>query len=156
VVILHPTDAGRRGLAPDDEVELFNDLGSVSMRLRVSDEIAPGVVLVPGQRPAGEAVAGTVNLLCSDRLSDLGEGATYQSTFLDVKRAVRVLSERRAPPSRRPADFPPVRRRGQHRSTRGPLLARQLRSRGLSGTRASDRPERARSRGEGSCAGSER
>ena len=48
------------------------------------------VVLVPGQRPAGEAVSGTINLLCSDRLSDLGEGATYQSTFLDVKRAVRV------------------------------------------------------------------
>jgi anaerobic selenocysteine-containing dehydrogenase len=90
VVILHPADASRRGLTPDDEVELFNDLGRVSMRLRLSDEIAPGVVLVPGQRPAGEAVAGTVNLLCSDRLSDLGEGATYQSTFLDVKRAVRV------------------------------------------------------------------
>ena len=26
----------------------------------------------------------------SDRLSDLGAGATYQSTFLDVKRAARV------------------------------------------------------------------
>jgi anaerobic selenocysteine-containing dehydrogenase len=90
VVILHPAEASRRGLTPDDEVELFNDLGRVSMRLRVSDEIAPGVVLVPGQRPAGEAVAGTVNLLCSDRLSDLGEGATYQSTFLDVKRVARV------------------------------------------------------------------
>ena len=90
MVILHPAEAGRRGLSPDDEVELFNDLGSVSMRLRVSDEVAPGIVLVPGQRPAGEAVAGTVNLLCSDRLTDLGEGATYQSTFLDVKRAARV------------------------------------------------------------------
>ena len=90
VVILHPAEASRRGLTPDDEVELFNDLGRVSMRLRVSDEVAPGVVLVPGQRPAGEAVAGTVNLLCSDRLSDLGEGATYQSTFLDVKRVAPV------------------------------------------------------------------
>ena len=90
VLILHPAEAGRRGLSPDDEVVRVNDLGSVSMRLRVSDEVAPGIVLVPGQRPAGEAVAGTVNLLCSDRLSDFGEGATYQSTFLDVKRAARV------------------------------------------------------------------
>ena len=49
--ILHPAEAGRRGLAPDDGVELFNDLGTVSMRLRVSDEVAPGIVLVPGQRP---------------------------------------------------------------------------------------------------------
>jgi hypothetical protein len=28
--------------------------------------------------------AGTVNMLCSDRLTDVGEGAAYQSTFLDV------------------------------------------------------------------------
>jgi hypothetical protein len=48
--------------------------------------VAPGVVLVPGQRPSGEALSGTINLLCDDRLSDLGEGATYQSTFLDVRR----------------------------------------------------------------------
>jgi anaerobic selenocysteine-containing dehydrogenase len=86
VVILHPAEAARRGLRPDDGVELFNDLGRVGMRLRVSDEVAPGVALVPGQRPAGEALSGTVNILCDDRLSDLGEGATYQSTFLDVRR----------------------------------------------------------------------
>ena len=87
VVVLHPTEAGRRGLRPDDGVELFNDRGVVGMRLRVSDEVAPGVALVPGQRPAGEALSGTVNLLCGDRLTDLGGGATYQSTFLDVRRA---------------------------------------------------------------------
>jgi anaerobic selenocysteine-containing dehydrogenase len=86
VVILHPAEAGRRGLQPGDGVELFNDLGTVGMRLRVSDEVAPGVVLVPGQRPVGEALSGTINLICGDRLSDLGGGATYQSTFLDVRR----------------------------------------------------------------------
>jgi len=85
VVVLHPADARTRGLEAGDGVELFNDLGAVSMRLRVSDEVAPGVALVPGQRPAGEAVAGTINLICADRLTDLGEGATYQSTFLDVR-----------------------------------------------------------------------
>ena len=52
--------------------------------LRVSDEVQPGVVLVPGQRPDEETVSGTVNMLCSDRYTDIGEGATYQSTFLDV------------------------------------------------------------------------
>ena len=44
----------------------------------------PGVVLVPGQRPTSDAVSGTINMLCSDRYTDMGEGATYQSTFLDV------------------------------------------------------------------------
>ena len=32
-----------------------------------------------------ETVAGTVNMLVSDRYTDIGEGATYQSTFLDVE-----------------------------------------------------------------------
>jgi anaerobic selenocysteine-containing dehydrogenase len=86
VVVLHPADAERRGLRSDEGVELYNERGSVGMRLRISDEVAPGVALVPGQRPAGEALSGTINLLCGDRLSDLGEGATYQSTFLDVRR----------------------------------------------------------------------
>lgn len=87
IAILHPEDAKRRGLVPGDRVELWNQRGAFAVHLVVSDEIAPGVALVPGQRPAGEAVSGTVNLLCGDRLSDLGEGATYQSTFLDVRRA---------------------------------------------------------------------
>ena len=52
--------------------------------LRVADEIQPGVVLVPGQRPDDEAVSGTINVLCSDRYTDIGEGATYQSTWLEV------------------------------------------------------------------------
>ena len=52
--------------------------------LKVVDEVQPGVLLVPGQRPTGEAVSGTINMLCSDRYTDIGEGATYQSTWLDV------------------------------------------------------------------------
>jgi hypothetical protein len=44
----------------------------------------PVLVLVPGQRPDSETVAGTINILISDRYTDIGEGATYQSTWLDV------------------------------------------------------------------------
>jgi anaerobic selenocysteine-containing dehydrogenase len=87
VAILHPADAARRGLRAGERVELHNDLGVFGARLHVSDEVAPGVALVPGQRPSSETESGTVNHLCDDRLSDLGEGATYQSTFLDVRRA---------------------------------------------------------------------
>jgi hypothetical protein len=29
-------------------------------------------------------VSGTVNMLCDERRTDMGEGACYQSTFLDV------------------------------------------------------------------------
>lgn len=82
--ILHPADAARRNLADGAQVRLFNDRGEVGLMLKVSDEVQPGVVLVPGQRPVGEAISGTINMLCSDRYTDMGEGATYQSTFLDV------------------------------------------------------------------------
>ncbi len=83
--ILHPDEAARRGLQGDMKIRLFNERGAVGLMLKVSDEIQPGVVLVPGQRSDGETVAGTVNMLVSDRYTDLGEGATYQSTFLDVE-----------------------------------------------------------------------
>lgn len=82
--ILHPEDAASRGLRNGQAVRLFNDLGSVVFTLRVSDETQKGVALVVGQRPDSEAVAGTINMLCADRYTDLGEGATYQSTWLEV------------------------------------------------------------------------
>jgi anaerobic selenocysteine-containing dehydrogenase len=82
--ILHPDEARRRGLADGATVRLYNDRGAVGLVLRISDEVLPGVVLVPGQRPDEETLGGTINMLCSDRYTDLGDGATYQSTFLDV------------------------------------------------------------------------
>jgi anaerobic selenocysteine-containing dehydrogenase len=82
--VMHPEEAAKRGLPDGAAVRLFNERGAVGLKLKVSDEVKPGVVLVPGQRPDGETVSGTINLLCSDRYTDLGEGATYQSTFLDV------------------------------------------------------------------------
>jgi anaerobic selenocysteine-containing dehydrogenase len=85
--VLHPDDAAARGLRDGEAVRLHNDHGSVTFRLRISDETPPGVAFVPGQRPSGEAVSGTINMIVPDRYSDLGEGATYQSTRLDVVRA---------------------------------------------------------------------
>jgi anaerobic selenocysteine-containing dehydrogenase len=83
--ILHPDDATQRGLQNGNQVRLYNDRGAIGLVLRVSDEVQPGIVLVPGQRPDNETVSGTINMLVSDRYTDLGEGATYQSTFLDVE-----------------------------------------------------------------------
>ena len=86
VCILHPREATARGLRDGERVQLYNDRAAVALILRVSDEAPPGVAVLPGQRPAGETLGGTVNMLCSDRYSDLGEGATYQSTRLEVRR----------------------------------------------------------------------
>lgn len=86
VAVLNPAEAARRGLRAGDPVELYNTRGALGATLRVSDEVPPAVVLVPGQRPSRESQHGTVNMLCSDRYTDLGDGATYQSTFLEVRR----------------------------------------------------------------------
>ncbi|MGQ3357365.1 MAG: molybdopterin-containing oxidoreductase family protein [Phreatobacter sp.] len=83
--VLHPQDAAKRGLENGAKVRLFNERAAIGLVLRVGDDVQPGVILVPGQRPGTEAVDGTVNMLCSDRLTDIGEGASYQSTFLDVE-----------------------------------------------------------------------
>jgi anaerobic selenocysteine-containing dehydrogenase len=85
VCILHPDDAAARRLAEGMKVRLYNERGAVGLVLRVSDEVRPGVVLVPGQRSDAETVSGTINMLVADRYTDIGEGATYQSTFLDVE-----------------------------------------------------------------------
>jgi anaerobic selenocysteine-containing dehydrogenase len=86
VCILHPKEAAPRGLRDGEVVELLNDRAQVRLVLRVSDEVSPGVVLVPGQRPPMEPGGATVNMLCGTRYTDLGAGATYQSTRLDVRR----------------------------------------------------------------------
>ena len=85
--VLHPEDAAKRGLKQGDEVRLFNGRGEIGLVLQVNDDIQPGVVLVPGQRPTSEAVSGTINMLCSDRYTDMGEGATLPE-HLARRRAV--------------------------------------------------------------------
>jgi anaerobic selenocysteine-containing dehydrogenase len=82
--ILHAEEAGGRGLCDGQHVRLVNDRGSIGLVLRITGEVQPGVVLVPGQRPDGETVTGTINSLISDRYTDIGKGATYQSTWLDI------------------------------------------------------------------------
>ncbi len=90
-MILHPDEAGRRGLQPDDGVELFNDLGTCRACVCASPTRSRRESCwFPGSARRARPLSGTINLLCRDRLSDLGEGATYQSTFLDVRRADRA------------------------------------------------------------------
>jgi hypothetical protein len=67
-------------------VELFNDSGHVGLYAQISTNVPVGVVVVEGHRPQSHYLSGgPLNRLCSDRYSDLGAGATYQSTWLDVR-----------------------------------------------------------------------
>jgi anaerobic selenocysteine-containing dehydrogenase len=84
VCMLHPDEAKSRRLHDGQHVRVFNDRGTIGLVLRTSDEVQVGVAFVPGQRRDEETLSGTVNMLCSDRYTDMGDGATYQSTWLEV------------------------------------------------------------------------
>jgi anaerobic selenocysteine-containing dehydrogenase len=85
-VRLHPDEATSRGISQGQAVELFNDAGVVGLYARLTTDVLPGLVVVEGHRPQSQYLSGgPLNVLCSDRYTDLGEGATYQDTWLDVR-----------------------------------------------------------------------
>lgn len=83
---LHPDEATPRGIRQGQAVELFNDAGVVGLYARLTPDVPPGIVVVEGHRPQSHYLSGgPLNVLCADRYADLGEGATYQDTWLDVR-----------------------------------------------------------------------
>ena len=87
VLEMHPTDAEPRRIRSGDAVEVFNDRGRIELVARVGDNITPGAVAarLDWQKlsPAGQ----NVNALTSQRLTDIGGGATFYSTLVEVARA---------------------------------------------------------------------
>jgi anaerobic selenocysteine-containing dehydrogenase len=67
-VTVHPHDAAERGIADGQYVRVFNDCGQFTALARISDEIAPGVVMAPvGTWPKnakGHATVNAVNQPC--------------------------------------------------------------------------------------------
>jgi anaerobic selenocysteine-containing dehydrogenase len=85
--LLHPADAGARGLESGDPVTLWNERGQVGLYVTVTEDTQPGVVVVEGHRNRSRyRSGGPLNALTSDRLTDMGEGATYQSTWVEIRR----------------------------------------------------------------------
>jgi anaerobic selenocysteine-containing dehydrogenase len=84
-VLIAPDDAARRGIGDGDPVRVFNDRGSSRFTARVSDATRPGVVVIEGiwwhrVHPGDRAV----NVLTSDRVTDLGGGHAFPSNLVEV------------------------------------------------------------------------
>jgi anaerobic selenocysteine-containing dehydrogenase len=87
---MHLSDAQARGVCDGDTIEIFNDRGSLQMKAHVNGHLPQGVVasrlnwnkLSPG--------GNNVNLLTSQTLTDIGGGATFYSTLVEVR---KVISE---------------------------------------------------------------
>ena len=82
---MHSSDARSRGIADGETVRVFNPRGEIFLKARVDGAVQPGVVsarlnwakLSPGLR--------NINVLTSEKLSDLGNSATFYSVLVDVE-----------------------------------------------------------------------
>jgi len=84
---IHPQDAAARGVGDGDVVRVFNARGSCRLRASVGEAVSPGVVCAEAVRWNKRSPDGSnVNALTSDRLTDLGGGATFYNTLVEVER----------------------------------------------------------------------
>jgi len=81
---IHPSDAESRGIANGDRVRVWNDRGELELTALLNASLPAGVVT--GQLDwAKLADSGVnVNALTSERLTDIGAGATFYSTLVEV------------------------------------------------------------------------
>ncbi len=90
VLEMHSADAGPRGIANGDNVRVFNGRGEMLLKAKVDGKVQPGVVsaklnwakLSPGLR--------NINVLTSEKLSDLGNSATFYSVLVEVESAKSI------------------------------------------------------------------
>ncbi len=80
-------DAQSRGIRDGDRVRVFNDRGEISLTARVNGATRPGVVAGRLDWAKLSGQQRNINVLTSDRLNDLGGGATFYSAMVEVTRA---------------------------------------------------------------------
>ncbi|HWZ51651.1 MAG TPA: molybdopterin-dependent oxidoreductase [Granulicella sp.] len=95
VLEMHEEDAKVRGVASGDLVEVFNARGRLRLKALVDGRVRPGVVAarMDWSKLGGDlsGAGANVNALTSERLTDIGGGATFYSTLVEVRKtAVEV------------------------------------------------------------------
>lgn len=84
MLTLSPADARARGLRSGDRARLFNRRGELRLGVRVDGGVRPGVCFVPNGFWLAE---GAVNLLSAGRETDMGHGAAFHDTCVEVEAA---------------------------------------------------------------------
>jgi anaerobic selenocysteine-containing dehydrogenase len=84
---IHPSDALPRGICQGDGVEVFNQRGRIRLLAQLDPAVKPGMVVARLAWNKLSAGGSNVNALTSERLTDIGRGATFYSTMVEVARA---------------------------------------------------------------------
>ncbi len=85
-VELDPVDAASRGLEDGDLAQVWNDRGSLTLEILITDRLRPGVASIPWGFwvDAYGPGAGSVNDLTNAAATDFGGGASYGDTLVEV------------------------------------------------------------------------
>ena len=92
VLEMHAEDAAARGVSTGDQLEVFNGRGRIALRAKLSGTVGRGVVAarLDWNKVNGDSSGhgANVNALTSERLTDIGGGATFYSTLVEVRKSI--------------------------------------------------------------------
>jgi len=81
---MHPADAATRGVTEGERVRVFNDRGSLELTAMLNASLPAGVVAARLDWAKLHPDGGNINALTSERLTDIGGGATFYSVLVEV------------------------------------------------------------------------
>ena len=82
---INQLDARKRGIGDGDTVRVFNGRGDMLLKARVDGTVQPGVVCARLYWAKLSEQGRNVNVLTSEKLTDLGNSATFYSVLVEVE-----------------------------------------------------------------------
>ena len=82
---MNAADARARGIADGDAVRVFNRRGDIQLRARVDGVVQKGVVSAKLHWAKLSSGSRNINVLTSEKLTDLGNSATFYSVLVEVE-----------------------------------------------------------------------
>jgi anaerobic selenocysteine-containing dehydrogenase len=93
VLEMHTSDALQRGVITGDSVRVWNARGRITLTARVGETVGAGVVAARLDWQKLSEDGANVNALTSERLTDIGGGATFYSTLVEVTKVERLAAD---------------------------------------------------------------
>jgi anaerobic selenocysteine-containing dehydrogenase len=82
---MHPTDAEARGIRSGDRVRAFNARGEIVLQARVDGAVPAGMVAARLDWARFSPGGANINVLTSEKLTDMGNAATFYSVCVEVE-----------------------------------------------------------------------
>ena len=82
---MHPADATARGIRDGERVRAFNARGEIVLKARVNGSVSAGVVAARLDWARFGQGARNINVLTSEKLTDMGNAATFYSVCVEVE-----------------------------------------------------------------------